>query len=85
MAKLKNVLLTGANGFIATHIARLLLAKEDVTVFALVRAKDAPAAKAKLEREWWDYPELITAMGTRIHAVAGDVCQSNLGLTPSGI
>ena len=83
MAKLKNVLLTGANGFIATHIARLLLAKEDVAVFALVRAKDVSAAKAKLEREWWDYPELITAMGTRIHAVAGDVCQPNLGLTPT--
>jgi long-chain acyl-CoA synthetase len=83
VAKLKNVLLTGTNGFIATHIARLLLAKEDVAVFALVRAKDASAAKAKLEREWWDYPELIKAMRTRVHAVAGDVCQPTLGLIPA--
>jgi long-chain acyl-CoA synthetase len=78
---LKAVLLTGANGFIATHIARLLLAKEDVAVFALVRAKDNASAKAKLEREWWDYPELITDLGNRIHAVAGDVCQPTLGLS----
>ena len=38
------------------------------------------AAQAKLAREWWDYPELINALGTRIQAVCGDVCQPNLGL-----
>ena len=38
------------------------------------------AAQAKLAREWWDYPELINALGTRIQAIAGDVCQPNLGL-----
>ena len=38
------------------------------------------AAQAKLAREWWDYPELINALGTRIQAIHGDVCQPNLGL-----
>jgi thioester reductase-like protein len=77
---LKTILLTGANGFIATHIARNLLADEELTVFALVRANDTPSAQAKLAREWWDYPELIKALRTRIHAIHGDVCHPNLGL-----
>ena len=78
---MKTVLLTGANGFIATHIARNLLADEEVSVLALVRANDAASAQAKLAREWWDYPELISALGTRIQAIAGDVCKPNLGLS----
>ncbi len=77
---MKTLLLTGANGFIGTQIARDLLAYEDVTVLALVRAKDKVSAEAKLAREWWDYPELINALGTRIQALAGDVCQLGLGL-----
>jgi long-chain acyl-CoA synthetase len=78
---MKTILLTGANGFVATHIARNLLADEDVTVLALVRANDTSSAQAKLAREWWDYPELIAALGTRIEAIAGDVCKPNLGLS----
>ena len=77
---MKNVLLTGANGFIGTHIARSLLDDEDVTVFALVRANDSAEAQAKISREWWYCAELIAALGTRIHVVNGDVSQPNLGL-----
>ncbi len=77
---MKNVLLTGANGFIATHIARKLLSEADVTVFALVRANGVLSAKEKLAREWWEYPELVSALETRIHVVPGDVCQPNLGM-----
>ena len=80
MVKLKTILLTGANGFVATQIARNLLADHEVTILALVRASDTQAAQAKLAREWWDYPELINALGTRIQAIHGDVCQPNLGL-----
>jgi long-chain acyl-CoA synthetase len=80
VVELKTVLLTGANGFIGTQIARNLIAEEEATVLALVRANDAQAAKAKLAREWWEFPELINALGTRIQAVHGDVCQPNLGL-----
>jgi long-chain acyl-CoA synthetase len=76
----KTVLLTGANGFIATQIARNLLTDEGITILALVRASDQQDAQAKLTREWWDYPELIKAIGTRIYVINGDVCQPNLGL-----
>ena len=80
MVKLKTILLTGANGFIATQIARNLLADEEVTILALVRANNREDAQAKLAREWWDYPELIGALGTSIQAIDGDVCKPNLGL-----
>jgi long-chain acyl-CoA synthetase len=80
VAILKTVFLTGANGFIATQIARKLLADTEVTIFALVKAEDTLAAQAKLAREWWDYPELIDALGTRVQALHGDVCQPSLGL-----
>ena len=80
MAKLKTIFLTGANGFIATQIARNVLTCKDTTIIALVRADDASEAEAKLKREWWDYPELIEALGTRIHTACGDVCEPNFGL-----
>jgi long-chain acyl-CoA synthetase len=80
VVKLKTILLTGANGFIATQIARNLLADKEVTILALVRANDTKEAQAKLAREWWEYPELINALGTRIRAIQGNVCQPNLGL-----
>jgi long-chain acyl-CoA synthetase len=62
VVKLKTILLTGANGFIATQIARNLLADKEVTILALVRANDPQAAQAKTARGWWDYPELINAL-----------------------
>ncbi|HEX7481963.1 MAG TPA: SDR family oxidoreductase, partial [Candidatus Bathyarchaeia archaeon] len=77
----KIVLVTGANGFIATQIIRYLLQNKDVNVLALVRANDAQTAVRKVERDWWDWPELIDAIGTRIEVVCGDVCSMRLGLT----
>ena len=76
----KTVLVTGANGFIATQIIRYLLANKEVTVLALVRANDAETGLSKVKREWWDWPELIAAIGTRIEVVCGDVCSIRLGL-----
>ena len=75
------VLLTGATGFIGTQIARQLLHDNGVTVLALIRAADSENAMRKLQREWWDWPELIEVLNSRIEAVCGDVCQQNLGLT----
>jgi long-chain acyl-CoA synthetase len=80
VATLKTVLLTGANGFIATQIARLLIADKDYTINALVRADGDEAARFRLEREWWDYPELIEVLGSKIKAVAGDVSLLRFGL-----
>ena len=77
----KTVLITGANGFIATQIIRYLLQNKDVTILALVRADDVELAKSKVKRDWWDWSELIDVIGTRIEVVCGDVCSRRLGLS----
>jgi long-chain acyl-CoA synthetase len=74
------VLLTGATGFIGTHIARRLLTQTSQRVVALVRAGDQAAAARRLARAWWDWPDLAGALGTRIEALAGDVTLPRLGL-----
>ena len=75
------VLVTGANGFIATQIVRYILQNKDVTILALVRANDAEVALRKVKRDWWDWPELVDAIGTRIEVVCGDVSSMRLGLS----
>jgi long-chain acyl-CoA synthetase len=81
VAKLKKtVFLTGANGFIGTQIARVLLEDKEVNILAFVRAANQQEAIRKLEREWWDWPELREALGSRIEAVYGDITLPNLGM-----
>ncbi|HLN88819.1 MAG TPA: SDR family oxidoreductase, partial [Candidatus Binatia bacterium] len=74
------VLITGANGFVGTQIARRLLQNQDVTILALIRAADAEEGARRLSREWWDWPELVNAIGTSVNIVCGDVCSPHLGL-----
>jgi long-chain acyl-CoA synthetase len=80
VVNLKTILLTGANGFIGTQIARNLIADKEIKILALIRATDREAAQAKLAREWWDYPELTSEFRGKIQIVCGDVSQPNLGL-----
>jgi long-chain acyl-CoA synthetase len=74
------VLLTGASGFLGTQIARQLLAQTDFVIYALLRAEDPASAIRRLSRAWWDWPELASAIGDRVHVLCGDVAQPRLGL-----
>jgi len=67
------VLLTGANGFVGTQIARRLLRNKEVTLLALIRAADAEEGSRRLARDWWDWPELVDAIGTKVKVVCGDI------------
>jgi long-chain acyl-CoA synthetase len=51
-----------------------------MTLLALIRAADAQEGARRLAREWWDWPELVEAIGDRIKVVCGDVCSPRLGL-----
>jgi long-chain acyl-CoA synthetase len=74
------VLLTGANGFVGTQIARLLLQNKEVTLLALIRAANAEEGARRLARDWWDWPELVDAISGRVRVVCGDVCSPYFGL-----
>jgi len=74
------VLLTGGTGFLGTEVAARLLARADLEIISLVPTiTDADAIDAP-GRAWWYRPELRSALGTRIRAVAGDVTKPRLGL-----
>jgi long-chain acyl-CoA synthetase len=75
------VLLTGATGFLGSRIAQRLLAREGVTVLALVRGPSGDEVRRRLERNWWDFPELVAAIGGRVQVVRGDVSEPRLGLS----
>lgn len=75
------VLLTGASGFLGTQVARRLLEAEDLSLIALVGADGPAQATADLSRAWWDWPELVRAIPSRVEALAGDVSQTRLGLS----
>ena len=74
------ILLTGATGFLGAHIAFRLVKETNHNIAALVRADDREAAVRRLSRAWWDWPELIQALGGRVKVITGDVSEPHLGL-----
>jgi long-chain acyl-CoA synthetase len=74
------VLLTGATGFLGAQIARRLVQSVDCIIIALVRAEDHVGALQRLSRAWWDWPELVEGIGTRVQVVCGDISVPRLGL-----
>jgi long-chain acyl-CoA synthetase len=74
------ILLTGATGFLGTQIARQILSNSDAKIIALLRSPDSGAAQQRLQREWFDWPELHSEIGGRVLALAGDVTLPSLGV-----
>jgi long-chain acyl-CoA synthetase len=74
------VFLTGATGFLGAQVARRLLERPDLRLLTLVRAQDAAGAARRLARAWWDWPELVSAIGSRVEVLCGDLRQPFLGL-----
>jgi long-chain acyl-CoA synthetase len=77
------VLLTGGTGFLGMEVAARLLARGDFEIVSLVQTITDADAIAASRRAWWYRPDLRSALGTRIRAVAGDVTKPRLGLDPS--
>ena len=82
----RQVLLTGATGFIGKLVLRRLLEDPDVqSVYVLVRpADDAKRAEARVKALWRSLPlaDLPPSAHRRVHAVPGDMREEDLGLTP---
>ena len=77
---IRNVLVTGATGYLGTAILHRLLGLPNIRVYALVRCSDTVSGFQRLQdaitnQGWWQEP-----YATRIHVWKGDITQPNLGL-----
>jgi long-chain acyl-CoA synthetase len=81
MANPNIVLLTGANGFIGSQIAKRLLKQTNTKIIALVNAKNNIEAKNRLCKAWWDWPELHDSISNKTIPLAADVRKKKLGLS----
>ncbi len=75
------VLLTGANGFLGTQIARKLIYLPEIEIVAMVRAKNRKNAMVRLKRSWYDWGELQEALNDRVTVIPGDITQEDLGMS----
>lgn len=74
------IFLTGGTGFVGSQIARRIVNDTAHTIVVLVRAQDYEAATRRLMRTWWEWRELIDAIGDRVQVLCGDVAAPRLGL-----
>jgi long-chain acyl-CoA synthetase len=74
------VFLTGATGFIGTQIAKRLVTQTDCKLIVLVREKEDEDAAFRLNRAWWEWPELLSSIGNRIEVLCGDLSKPHFGL-----
>lgn len=80
-AKINTILLTGATGFLGSHILYDLLKNTTGPIFCLTRAKSIEEAKTRLEETlnyyFDDYPK---SWLSRIYPIIGDLSKNALGL-----
>ena len=74
------VLLTGANGFLGTQIARQLIYLPETEIIAMVRAKNNENALLRLKRAWYDWDELSESLNDGVKVIAGDVTRTDLNM-----
>jgi amino acid adenylation domain-containing protein/thioester reductase-like protein len=77
-----HVLVTGATGYIGAFVVTELLNQTDATVHCLVRAENDEQAYARLEAAMRGFQTWDDSCRHRIRAVAGDLGEPNLGLSP---
>jgi len=78
---LQHVFITGAAGFVGTHILHQLLASTSADAYCLIRAKDSAAGKAKIKLSLQTYGLWEPAFENRIIPVIGDLSKKQLGLS----
>jgi amino acid adenylation domain-containing protein/thioester reductase-like protein len=76
----RDVLLTGATGFLGAHLLSELVAATGARVHCLVRAPDEPTARARIEQAAARY-ELPVPPAGRVVPLPGDLAEPRLGLS----
>jgi len=78
----REVLLTGATGFLGAYLLHELLERTPVRAHCLVRAADPDAGLERIRRKMESYGLWTEAYRERIVVVLGDLAQPRLGLEP---
>ncbi len=76
----REIVLTGATGFLGVHLLHTLLDRTAARVSCVVRAGDDAHAEWRLREQWRWYFGGVPPPAARVRALAGDVAQSRLGL-----
>ncbi|HEY1625017.1 MAG TPA: amino acid adenylation domain-containing protein [Streptosporangiaceae bacterium] len=79
----RDVMLTGATGFVGAFLARELVTATSATVHCVVRAADHATAAKRVQRALEEYGLWTEQVAARIRAWAGDLSQPLLGLSPA--
>lgn len=83
--RLKNILLTGATGFLGAHILDTYLSSTPNGIaYCLVRRKDLTSPEVRLRKtlEFYFGDKYNNAFGNRIKVVTADITLDNFGLNP---
>ncbi|MCF2860137.1 amino acid adenylation domain-containing protein [Pseudoalteromonas sp. SMS1] len=75
----ESVLLTGATGFLGSHILQQLLNETQAIIYCVVRAKSLKQAKQRIKKSAQDYQLNIDM--ARVRPMLGDMEQPQLGLS----
>ncbi|HEY2694446.1 MAG TPA: amino acid adenylation domain-containing protein [Pseudonocardiaceae bacterium] len=78
---LRDVLLTGATGFVGAQLLHDLITRTDATVHCLVRARDTQAARERLDEAVHTYQLLDGVLPDRVIPIAGDLDMPGFGLS----
>jgi thioester reductase-like protein len=79
----RNILLTGATGFLGIHLAEILTSTDACRIYCIVRGENQRHAERRLENEYqYFFGELPAAARNRIQVIKGDITQEDLGLSP---
>lgn len=81
--KVKNILLTGATGYIGSHILDNLLKHTKCNVYCLIRAKNNNDPQTRLldVLRFYFGPKYDKYIFKRIFAIEGDITENNLGMS----
>ncbi|WNG25226.1 NAD-dependent epimerase/dehydratase family protein [Cystobacter fuscus] len=77
----KDILLTGATGFLGSHLLDELLDQTDAVIHCLVRAEDANAALTRVAKSMERRGLPLGDRLRRVRAIVGDVSQPRFGLS----
>jgi thioester reductase-like protein len=75
-------LITGATGVIGSELVPLFLQTPDFQIRLLIRASSSEHLQKRMEElfAYWELDPATAHLDDRLEAIAGDVCQPNLGL-----